>query len=51
MENDQIEKSLKSSFVGAANHLTQLYTTSTQLQKQAYVQVCTKLLPSIHFVS
>ena len=37
--DDQAEKALKSSFVGAANQLTQLYTQSFQLQKQSYNQV------------
>lgn len=35
---DPIEKSLKSSFVGAANQLTQLYTSSLNYQKQAFYQ-------------
>jgi len=35
---ESFEKSLKTSFVGAANHITQLYTTSLNFQKQSYVQ-------------
>jgi len=37
MEMEALEKSLKASFVGAANQLTQLYTNSISYQKQAYV--------------
>jgi len=36
MEMEPFEKTLKSSFVGAANHITQLYTNSLNLQKQSY---------------
>jgi len=34
---ESLEKSLKTSFVGAANQITQLYTNSLNFQKQAYV--------------
>lgn len=37
MEMESLEKSLKSSFVGTANTLTQMYTNSLNCQKQAYV--------------
>src|SRR5690242_18426937 len=37
MEMESLEKSLKTSFVGAANQITQLYTNALNFQKQAYV--------------
>jgi len=37
MEMESLEKSLKTTFVGAANQITQLYTNSLHFQKQAYV--------------
>jgi len=36
MEMESFEKTLKTSFVGAANQITQLYTNSLNFQKQAY---------------
>lgn len=35
---DAIEKSLKASFVVAANHITQLYTNSMNYHKEAFHQ-------------
>jgi len=35
---ESLEKSLKTSFVGAANQITQLYTNSLNFQKQSYTQ-------------
>src|SRR4051812_12253538 len=37
-EHDPVEKALKASFVSAANHLTTLYTTGINAQKQAFSQ-------------
>jgi len=34
---ESLEKSLKTSFVGAANQITQLYTNALNFQKQSYV--------------